>query len=118
MSRISSIVSTPVSDRIKIFDKSPASPRRIPPKSTEKPRREVGGLETPKLRPVPRSQFLKSVEVPAAVKPYLTTKLAPTPPKIEQSSKPAAVVKVDLKPVPSDKSESRGAAVRSSSAVR
>ena len=116
MSRIS-IVSTPVSDRIKIFDKSPASPRRIPPKSLEKPRREAGGLETPKLRPVPRSQFMKT-EVPASVKPYLNTKLAPTPAKVEQSAKPVAVVKVDLKPVPSDKSESKGAAVRSSSAVR
>ena len=122
MSRIS-IVSTPVSDRIKIFDKSPASPRRIPPKSLEKPRREAGGLETPKLRPVPRSQFMKT-EVPASVKPYLNTKLAPTPAKVGQSAKPVAVVKVDLKPVPSDKSdksdksESKGAAVRSSSAVR
>ena len=117
MSRISSIVSTPVSDRIKIFDKSPASPKRIPPKSTEKPRRESGALETPKLRPVPRSQFLRSQEVPASVKPYLNTKLAPTPPKVEQPAKPAAVVKVDLKPVSSDKSDTRGT-VRSSSAVR
>ena len=60
-------------------------------------------------------------EVPASVKPYLNTKLAPTPAKVEQSAKPVAVVKVDLKPVPSDKSdksESKGAAVRSSSAVR
>ena len=81
MSRISSIVSTPVSDRIKIFDKSPVSPKKIPPKSNEKPRRESGGLETPKLRPVPRTQFMRAQEVPASVKPYLNTKLSPTPPK-------------------------------------
>ena len=117
MSRISSIVSTPVSDRIKIFDKSPVSPKKIPPKSNEKPRRESGGLETPKLRPVPRTQFMRAQEVPASVKPYLNTKLSPTPPKTETPAKPSAVVKVDLKSVASEKSE-RVAGVRSSSAVR
>ena len=118
MSRISSIVSvsTPVSDRIKIFDKSPVSPKKIPPKSTEKPARETATLETPKLRPVPRSQFPVR-EVPASVKPYLNTKLAPTPAKAEQRSEPSSVLKVELKAVKSDKSDARVAA-RSSSTAR
>ena len=116
MSRVSSIVSvsTPVSDRIKIFGSS--SPKKIPPKSTEKPARESATLETPKLRPVPRSQF-PAREVPASVKPYLNTKLAPTPAKAEQRSEPSSVVKVELKAVKSDKSDSR-VATRSSSTAR
>ena len=121
MSRISSIVSvsTPVSDRIKIFDKSPVSPKKIPPKSNEKPVRESATLETPKLRPVPRSQFPPR-EVPASVRPYLNTKLSPTPAKAEQKTEPSAIVKVELKAVKSDKSDKSDSrvATRSSSTAR
>ena len=120
MSRISSIVSvsTPVSDRIKIFGGS-VSPKKIPPKSSEKPVRESATLETPKLRPVPRSQFPVK-EVPASVRPYLNTKLSPTPAKAEQKAEPSSVVKVELKAVKSDKSDKSDsrAATRSSSSVR
>ena len=121
MSRITSIVSvsTPVSDRIKIFDKSPVSPKKIPPKSSEKVPRESATLETPKLRPVPRSQFPPR-EVPASVRPYLNTKLSPTPAKAEQKTEPSAIVKVELKAVKSDKSDKSDSrvATRSSSTAR
>ena len=104
MSRISGIVSTPVSDRIKIFDSSPVTPKRIPVRSQERPSREKVTIETPKLRPVPRSQF-PAVTVPASVKPYLNPKLSsPAPVRKNVEPKPE-VPKVDLKPVKSEKSK-------------
>ena len=102
MSRISGIVSTPVSDRIKIFDSSPQTPKRIPVRSQERPAKEKVTLETPKLRPVPRQQF-PAVTVPASVKPYLNPKLSS--PAVTRKTAPVSsleIPKVDLKPVKSE----------------
>ena len=76
-------------------------------------------LASRKLRPVPRSQFPPR-EVPASVRPYLNTKLSPTPAKAEQKTEPSAIVKVELKAVKSDKSDKSDSrvATRSSSTAR
>jgi len=77
MSRLSSIGRTPISDRIKLFDNGAAAPKKTPRTPVrEKPSPEPSTLETPKLRPVPRSQF--SVKDPSSGKPLLNTKVSKT----------------------------------------
>jgi len=73
MSRLSSIGRTPISDRIKLFDNGATTNKKIPRTPVrEKIMPEPTTLETPKLRPVPRSQF--SVKDPSSGKPSLNTK--------------------------------------------
>eukprot|EP00092_Neocalanus_flemingeri_P009716 GFUD01010465.1.p1 GENE.GFUD01010465.1~~GFUD01010465.1.p1 ORF type:complete len:992 (-),score=270.61 GFUD01010465.1:543-3518(-) len=75
MSRLSSIGRTPISDRIKLFDNGATTVKKSPRTAVrEKPSSEPSTLETPKLRPVPRSQF--SVKDPSSVKPSLNTKVS------------------------------------------
>jgi len=84
MSRLSSVGRTPISDRIKLFDSGASTPKKTPrPAVREKPSPEPSTLETPKLRPVPRSQF--SVKDPSSAKPSLNTKVSKT--ESNQSSK-------------------------------
>lgn len=97
MSRLSSIGRTPISDRIKLFDSGATTPKKTPrPVVKEKPSPEPSTLETPKLRPVPRSQF--SVKDPSSGKPSLNTKAS----KNESNSS----TKSDLKPARVDSSSS------------
>ena len=112
MSRLSSVGRTPISDRIKLFDSGASTPKKTPrPAVREKPSPEPSTLETPKLRPVPRSQF--SVKDPSSVKPTLNTKVSKT--ESNQSSKSDAKVtradsnssaKSDLKVSKTDSSSS------------
>ena len=55
MSRLSSLVTTPVSDRIKLFGEQKQTKKM--PEQGPRARDTSRGLETPKLRPVPRQQF-------------------------------------------------------------
>jgi len=77
MSRLSSVGRTPISDRIKLFDNGASATKKTPRTPVrEKPTPEPSTIETPKLRPVPRSQF--SVKDPSSVKPTLNTKVSKT----------------------------------------
>jgi len=97
MSRLSSIGRTPISDRIKLFDSGASTPKKTPRTvAKEKPTPEPSTLETPKLRPVPRSQF--SVKDPSSGKPSLNTKVSKT-----ESN---ASTKSDLKAARADSSSS------------
>ena len=119
MSRISNL-STPVSERMKLFDKN-STPKKIPTKCSEKPTKESPkGLDTPKLRPVPRSQFTIK-EPPAAVKAYLNPKLSTPVTKAQEAAQ-----KTDLKASKSETPSSnvsktdqtRATRVRSTSTAR
>jgi len=97
MSRLSSVGRTPISDRIKLFDSAATTPKKTPRTVVkEKPAPEPSTIETPKLRPVPRSQF--SVKDPTSGKPLLNTKV----------SKPEshASIKSDLKASRTDSNSS------------
>ena len=118
MSRFSGI-STPVSERMKLFDKD-STPKKIPTKCSEKPAKESSkGLDTPKLRPVPRSQFTIK-EPPPGVKAYLNPKLSSPVTKSQETQK------TDLKASKSESPSSnvsktdqtRAARVRSTSTAR
>ena len=73
MSRLSSLVTTPVSDRIKLFGEQKQTKKM--PEQAPKVRDTSRGLDTPKLRPVPRQQFTIK-EPPAAVRANLNPKLS------------------------------------------
>ena len=110
MSRISSL-STPVSERMKLFDKD-STPKKIPSKCTEKPVKEPPkGLDTPKLRPVPRSQFTIK-EPPPGVKAYLNPKLSSPVTKTQEAAK------TDLKASKSESPSSSGSNVSKTDQTR
>ena len=118
MSRISSL-STPVSERMKLFDKN-STPKKIPTKCSEKPSKESPkGLDTPKLRPVPRSQFTIK-EPPPAVKAYLNPKLSTPVAKAQEAQK--TDLKASKSETPSSNvsktDQTRASRVRSTSTAR
>ena len=118
MSRISSL-STPVSERMKLFDKN-STPKKIPTKCSEKPSKESPkGLDTPKLRPVPRSQFTIK-EPPPAVKAYLNPKLSTPVAKAQEAQK--TDLKASKSETPSSNvsktDQTRATRVRSTSTAR
>ena len=96
MSRISSLVSTPVSERMKLFDKD-STPKRIPSKCSERPAKDTSSkaLGTPKLRPVPRSQFTIK-EPPPGVKAYLNPSLS-SPSVSAARTQPEPTLRTELK---------------------
>ena len=120
MSRFAGL-STPVSERMKLFDKD-STPKKIPTKCSEKPVKESSkGLDTPKLRPVPRSQFTIK-EPPPGVKAYLNPKLSSPVTKSQEAQK--TDLKASKSESPSSSSnvsktdQTRAARVRSTSTAR
>ena len=120
MSRFAGL-STPVSERMKLFDKD-STPKKIPTKCSEKPVKESSkGLDTPKLRPVPRSQFTIK-EPPPGVKAYLNPKLSSPVTKSQEAQKTDLKASKSESPSPSSNvsktDQTRAARGRSTSTAR
>ena len=113
MSRLSSLVTTPVSDRIKLFGEQKQTKKM--PEQGPRARDTSRGLETPKLRPVPRQQFTIK-EPPAAVRANLNPKLSS--PAAAARSQQQEAAKAELKGSRSDTPASRVTRVRSTSSAR
>ena len=113
MSRLSSLVTTPVSDRIKLFGEQKQTKKM--PEQGPRARDTSRGLETPKLRPVPRQQFTIK-EPPAAVRANLNPKLSS--PAAAARSQQQEAAKAELKSSRSETPASRGTRVRSTSSAR
>ena len=115
MSRLSSLVTTPVSDRIKLFGEQKQTKKM--PEQGPKARDTSRGLDTPKLRPVPRQQFTIK-EPPAAVRANLNPKLSSARGQQQQEA-----VKAELKTSRSETAASKAETprvtrVRSTSSAR
>ena len=115
MSRLSSLVTTPVSDRIKLFGEQKQTKKM--PEQGPKLRDTSRGLDTPKLRPVPRQQFTIK-EPPAAVRANLNPKLSSARGQQQQEA-----VKAELKTSRSETAASKAETprvtrVRSTSSAR
>ena len=113
MSRLSSLVTTPVSDRIKLFGEQKQTKKM--PEQGPRARDTSRGLETPKLRPVPRQQFTIK-EPPAAVRANLNPKLSS--PAAAARSQQQEAAKAELKSSRSDTPASKVTRVRSTSSAR
>ena len=113
MSRLSSLVTTPVSDRIKLFGEQKQTKKM--PEQGPRARDTSRGLETPKLRPVPRQQFTIK-EPPAAVRANLNPKLSS--PAAAARSQQQEAAKAELKSSRSETPASRVTRVRSTSSAR
>ena len=114
MSRLSSLVTTPVSDRIKLFGEQKQTKKM--PEQGPKVRDTSRGLDTPKLRPVPRQQFTIK-EPPAAVRANLNPKLSSARGQQQEAAK--AELKTSRSETPASKAETpRVTRVRSTSSAR
>ena len=113
MSRLSSLVTTPVSDRIKLFGEQKQTKKM--PEQGPRARDTSRGLETPKLRPVPRQQFTIK-EPPAAVRANLNPKLSS--PAAAARSQQQEAAKAELKSSRSETPASKVTRVRSTSSAR
>ena len=115
MSRLSSLVTTPVSDRIKLFGEQKQTKKM--PEQGPKLRDTSRGLDTPKLRPVPRQQFTIK-EPPAAVRANLNPKLSSARGQQQQEAAKAEL-KTSRSETPASKAETpRVTRVRSTSSAR
>ena len=114
MSRLSSLVTTPVSDRIKLFGEQKQTKKM--PEQGPKVRDNSRGLDTPKLRPVPRQQFTIK-EPPAAVRANLNPKLSSARGQQQEAAK--AELKTSRSETAASKAETpRVTRVRSTSSAR